>query len=207
MLTDLFAIPKWNFNIPNFEQNKSTILNGVEKIRQKDSGITLSNFGGYHSAITFETSDSPEFNSIFSFLREKCIPQVFNDLNFYGKQHVKINSWINVNKEASYNILHNHIGGEYIGEFVEKVVLFSGVCFIQCPEGSGKLLFKNGLLNNLWFGLLKTNQKSKYISDTIEIDPIEGEIHIWPSYLHHMVHMNKHDKERISIAFNILVKV
>lgn len=206
MRVDLFAIPKWNFKVPNYKTYKQTILDGVQKIKKQDDGAKQSNTGGYQSK-TFHLFHHPEFSSILSFLNTDCMAEIFNDLNF-NQQKFQIISWVNVNTEACFNDIHIHKGESYSPDgAIHGVSLFSGVCFIHCPEGSGKLLFKNSLINNLWYGCSKPKEKNIYTVDSIEIDPIESEIHIWPSYVHHMVYMNKHHEERISIAFDIMVKV
>ncbi|NBW70846.1 MAG: hypothetical protein EBR32_05505, partial [Bacteroidetes bacterium] len=38
----------------------------------------------------------------------------------------------------------------------------------------------------------------------IKIEPEEGSIVIFPSYLPHLVEPNNHDDERISISFNVI---
>jgi ectoine hydroxylase-related dioxygenase (phytanoyl-CoA dioxygenase family) len=38
----------------------------------------------------------------------------------------------------------------------------------------------------------------------LKIEPEEGSLIIFPSYLPHSVEPNKHDEERISISFNVL---
>ena len=38
----------------------------------------------------------------------------------------------------------------------------------------------------------------------IRIEPVEGNIILFPSYLPHSVETNNHDEERISISFNLI---
>jgi len=39
----------------------------------------------------------------------------------------------------------------------------------------------------------------------MSVDPVEGFLFMWPSYLPHSVDQNNHDEERISISFNISI--
>jgi len=101
-------------------------------------------------------------------------------------------SWVNINNNRSAsNIPHNHEG------------ILSGIFYLKAPPGSGKIYFKNPGINTLWEGFKFVEQRNEMTGELINITPIEGEILIWPSYLHHGVLPNEHDDERISIAFNI----
>ena len=49
-----------------------------------------------------------------------------------------------------------------------------------------------------------TSQKNQFTGESIRIEPIEGNIILFPSYLPHSVETNNHDDERISISFNVI---
>jgi uncharacterized protein (TIGR02466 family) len=59
-------------------------------------------------------------------------------------------------------------------------------------------------MNPLWQGAMLTDKKNKFNADKLRLDPKEGHIFLWPSYLPHGVEPNDHDDERISISFNVI---
>ena len=48
------------------------------------------------------------------------------------------------------------------------------------------------------------HKKNQFTGESIRIEPLEGNIILFPSYLPHSVETNNHDEERISISFNII---
>jgi uncharacterized protein (TIGR02466 family) len=101
-----------------------------------------------------------------------------------------LTSWLNVHETMGYNAVHSHPGA-----------LISGVIYLSCPEGSGKLHLRDPRLG-------ATASKSKLLLDIGQeavITPIEGFSILFPSYLEHWVEPStcKETTHRISIAFNI----
>ena len=56
----------------------------------------------------------------------------------------------------------------------------------------------------MWKGCNLSNQKNQFTGESIRIEPVEGNIILFPSYIPHSVETNDHDEERISISFNII---
>jgi len=86
--------------------------------------------------------------------------------------------WFNIAKPGDSTGWHNH---------KEKAVL-SGVYYLQIPKGSGEIVFRKKR-NNIW---------SEW-----SIKPNVGKLILFDSFLEHSVKINKSDKIRISIAFNL----
>jgi uncharacterized protein (TIGR02466 family) len=101
-------------------------------------------------------------------------------------------SWINVNDKYSYNLKHTHPRS-----------LFSGVYYVQVPEGnSGDIVFyrENYMLNYIPPYIVK--DWNNINSSTISIKPKVGMLLIFPSWLEHSVTTNLTNQDRISISFN-----
>jgi len=93
--------------------------------------------------------------------------------------------WANVNQQGGYNIIHNHSGS-----------LLSGVIYIQC-QGTGFVEFYPANYLN------KINHPLWLYNGTRKIDPLEGDLIIFPSYLMHFVEPNPSKLSRINLAFNL----
>jgi len=95
-----------------------------------------------------------------------------------GKK-VSITSWANVNEKGNWNFPHNHIGTD-----------LSGVYYVKVPKDSGQIVFFD----------------PRKIESAMGVQPVEGNLFMFPSYLEHMVTPSESNETRISIAFNICTK-
>jgi uncharacterized protein (TIGR02466 family) len=119
--------------------------------------------------------------------------QACKDLNFVDCDVYVTTAWSNFNDNRScMNVEHVH------GE------TFSGCFYLQIPPQSGKLVILNEGINRMWQGCGLTKEKNGYTVETIHLQPREGQILLWPSYIPHSVTTNSHDLERISVAFNVI---
>ena len=91
------------------------------------------------------------------------------------------NIWVNVTSKGEFQNYHNHLSGD-----PTRFTTYSGTIYIKTPKNSGNIVFTNEDLYN-----------------SIEIEPKEGTIILFPSYLRHAVTPNLSEKERVSMSFNI----
>ena len=115
------------------------------------------------------------------------------DLDFIECDVALTEAWLNVN-DSRQCMNTQHVHGE----------VFSGVFYLQAPEGSGKLSIVNPGINRMWKGGELISQKNNSQEKLFVLNPVEGNIILFPSYLPHSVETNDHDEERISISFNII---
>lgn len=191
-LVQVFSTPLWESPFPNFDIHKKKFLDTVTAFRFKNpEGIFKSNIGGAYQSpmnLTVETDLSP----LFEFVCELGSKAAF-DIQLVNVDTYITAAWANFNDSRSAcNYDHVHTD------------TFSGVFYLQIPPNSGKLVLNNASINPLWQGTLLTEQKNKFNSDKIKIEPQEGHIFLWPSYLPHGVEPNNHDESRISISFNVI---
>jgi len=189
-LISIYSIPVWDMIYPSFDVEKNIFLTSVDEYMQEnpdfsDEGTTNQSAPLLHSKEKLK----PFFDYIY-----QASNKIADDLNFIDRDIYITSSWV------TYHNLRNHIKPEHIHHEV-----FSGVFYLQCPEKSAKLRIKNPGMNPLWNGLILREDKNQFTSESITIEPKEGQIIIWPSYLPHSVETNDHDKNRISISFNILM--
>lgn len=143
----------------------------------------LSNIGGFQS----HNFDEKQFAKKFPEFLDKIL-KVMQIIEEEQKTKLEIdNSWININKKHCFNLPHVH-----------PKALFSAVLYLQTPENSGKIVFKNPTLSE-HYGL---NDKIEGNWGTYSIQPKESDLIIFPSFLSHYVEPNLNEKNRISIAIN-----
>ena len=191
-LTPIYSTPLWQSEYPEFEEYKESFLSSVKEFKEQNptKETPKSNINGYQSPSSLQSVEelSPLFEYICQMGFKACA-----DLNLIDCDIALTEAWLNVN-DSRQCMNSEHVHGE----------VFTGVFYLQIPEGSGKLSIVNPGINNMWKGLTLAAQKNQFTGETIRIEPVEGNIIFFPSYIPHYVETNNHDEERISIGFNII---
>ena len=186
------SVPMWQSEYPEFEEHKEIFLNTVREYKEQNptKETRRSNVNGYQSPDTLH--HVPELRPLFEYICQMGF-KACADLEFVDCDVALTSAWLNVNNSRfcmNVEHVHNHV--------------FSGVFYLVAPEESGKLCVVNPAINKMWTGCDLTSRKNQYTGESILIEPVEGDIILFPSYLPHSVQPNNHDEERISIAFNLI---
>lgn len=191
-IIQIFSTPVWESSFPNFTEHKEEFTKAVIDFREKNpQGVNKSNLGGgYQSPMNLTTEQA--LAPLFEFICQMGMKAAF-DLQFVNVDTYLTAAWVNFNDSRSC-VNYDHVHQD----------TFSGVFYLQIPEKSGKLVVNNPGINPLWQGSMLTDKKNKFNSDKLKIEPVEGHIFLWPSYLPHGVEPNDHDETRISISFNVI---
>ena len=189
-LLSIYSVPFWQSEYPEFESQKELFLNVIKKYKEKNTSVKNSNIFGYQSPNTLHHVD--ELRPLFSYIchmgHKACA-----DLDFIECDIALTSAWLNVNgSRQCMNSDHIHPD------------VFSGVFYLQTPENSGKLVVQNPSINRMWNGCNLALSKNQFTAESIRIEPAEGNVILFPSYLSHSVEPNDHDEERISISFNVI---
>lgn len=168
--------------------NNLLILEECKTIHSRTEGIIKSNVHGWHSELVaganteFENlnklcSEALEFGNFVA--RAQNLNQVFS----------KIDWWININPENTYNAVHSHPKAD-----------MSVVYYVQVAENSGDLV----LLRN--DGATHLDLFAKQPAGLrFNVKPVVGRFYAFPAHLLHYVHSNQSTTERISIAYNLTI--
>lgn len=186
----IYSTPVWQSEYENFEENREKFLEFVHNYRENNpEGKNVSNVGGYQSPKTLQLEGV--FSDLYDHICSIAL-KAASDLDFIDLDIGISSAWININDHKGC------INAQHIHDSV-----FAGVFYLSAPEGSGKLILKNTSMNEMWPGSKLSSEKNQFTATDVQIDPVEGDIILWPSYLPHSVNPNTHDGERISISFNI----
>jgi uncharacterized protein (TIGR02466 family) len=190
-LISIYSVPLWKSEYPDFETNKTVFLDTIRTyVQQNPVSSESSNVRGYHSPDTLHLVS--ELNPLFEYICQMAF-KASSDLNFIECDIAITSAWVNINaSRGCMNMEHIH----------EEI--FSGVFYLHVPKESGKLVIKNEAFNNLWKATTLISEKNQFTGKYTKIEPIEGDIFLFPSYLPHSVETNDHDEERISISFNLI---
>ena len=113
-----------------------------------------------------------KLNPLFNYICEMAMCS-FHKLDITMNQCPVISgSWLNVNhNRGCINHINCHGG------------VLSGVFYLKVPENSGKLVFHNQGINELWEGYVHIKDYNKITTQLSLVEPFEGDLILFPSYL------------------------
>jgi uncharacterized protein (TIGR02466 family) len=171
-------------NVGSLDQRADIISQIKQKQIKFSKGMKNSNEGCYRIS-TPCTDINWLLNKIDVILNHAIEFYADQDSMFKRNLPVNINYWANINSVGSRNNMHSH-----------KSESFSAVYYLQAT-GTGELRFPNPA--NL---LGDCSRTSPFIRDFF-LDPKDGDLVLWPSWMMHEVESNLSSKERINLAFDI----
>jgi len=191
-LMPIYSVPLWQSEYPEFEEHKEIFLSAIRNYKEENptKETPRSNIAGYQSPSTLQGVE--ELRPLFEYICQMGFKAVA-DLDFVDCDIALTEAWLNIN-DSRQCMNSEHVHGE----------VFSGVFYLSAPEESGKLVIQNPAINKMWKGCSLTSQKNQFTGESIRIEPVEGNIILFPSYISHSVETNNHDEERISISFNLI---
>jgi len=159
---------------------------------ERDSGIKLTNVGGWHSQ--FLKPDNEEMRFLITSVQEK-LDKVCEEID-YGV-YASIDNWfININRKNDYHKEHDHPGS-----------FLSAVYYVNAGKFKGNLTFHNPNSIIGWFQSAdKIKSYNHFNSSTWSIQCETGMLIIFPAWLRHEVACNTTEEDRISIVFNCPIK-
>ena len=113
-----------------------------------------------------------------------------------------LHAWPNVNFKGDYHNLHNHPHS-----------WLSGTYYVSVPDQSDADTFRSDLNPSaISFFDPRPQANMNSIRNDGQVDaehrlmPNDGDLFLWPAFLHHLVHPNMADMPRISVSFNVVLK-
>tara|TARA_R110000822_G_scaffold221035_1_gene354810 strand:+ start:742 stop:1362 length:621 start_codon:yes stop_codon:yes gene_type:complete len=185
----IFFTPIWMADIEGV--NNTSLKEYTYSLREKSPGTIISNRGGWHSSETpqpYPQSLVDLFGNIENFANTHCneITKI-NDL-------VIGNWWININGKGNYNQIHDHQNS-----------ILSAVYYVDVPaENTGNLVVHRD--DTAEYFLKKYRNKSPFSELSRQLVPATSRMYVMPSWTKHSVEQNQSDRERISIAINLISK-
>jgi len=175
----------------------------VEQMAQSQLGVKASNLGGWHS--TYALLDAPQWPfDEFKLQVLELYAAVRKELYAHSgplPDALRIQGWANLNGPGDINRSHTHMmGGCH----------WSGVYYVQIPERTqgGRLILQDRVLDEntgprpFWRTPMLHDDPFA-CGREVAIDPVPGEVVLFPSSMHHRVEPFTGSGGRISLAFNI----
>ena len=186
-----FSTPVWASKAENYKETNEEIYNYIKKLQTEDNdGIIKSNVKGWHSK-DFDLKNSVVIK--FINLISPNINQVIKDMQWdINSQTVKITSmWSIINTGGASNARHHHGNSD-----------ISAAYYVRAPENSGEIVFYDPRPAPV-FAHPSSTKPNSLNAMVNSINPAEGGLVLFPSYLDHSVNENLSNEERIVISFNL----
>jgi uncharacterized protein (TIGR02466 family) len=186
-----FSTPVWASKAENYKETNEEIYKYIKKLQTEDNdGIIKSNVKGWHSK-DFDLKNSVVIK--FINLISPNINQVIKDMQWdINSQTVKITSmWSIINTGGASNARHHHGNSD-----------ISAAYYVRAPENSGEIVFYDPRPAPV-FSHPSSTKPNSLNAMVNSINPAEGGLVLFPSYLDHSVNENLSNEERIVISFNI----
>jgi uncharacterized protein (TIGR02466 family) len=186
--SQLFPTTIWQVRLTTLSGQCPGWVSHVTALRAaspKPAGRT--NRQGWNSADS-AVLDHPAFADLDQAIRGHC-RMALDEMGAQGAPFT-LQSWINVHDRGGFNFLHMHDGA-----------LLSGCFYLQVPQGSGSLTFRDprpGVLHSPFKGSGPNACKE------VNLRPDAGLLVLFPHWLEHYVEPHESDVGRIVIAFNAL---
>jgi uncharacterized protein (TIGR02466 family) len=195
----LFVTPLLNRRLavatPEFlEKVKAHVLD----LMVKDKGVRRSNVGGWHSSGDLFNTDDATMKAL-----EAALLGVAAEMSYYRARDFNAEctievdfqggAWANVSYESDFNRPHIHPG-----------FVWSGVFYVDTGPGLPRDDPRANEAGNIEF---LDPRPGNHHSTKHVIRPRAGQVLIFPAWLSHYVNPYRGPGERISIAFNVAVKI
>jgi len=194
-ILSVFATPIGQFEVPNKDELNPPLLEAILKREKESRGQAISNMGGWHSKPDLLDWPEPEIAQ----LREIIQSAVTNMMGFVTQQQgfqtqLGFSAWANVNRENDYNMMHIHPNNHWSGVYYVK----TGDLANDPAPRAGCIEFLDPRAGAGMF----PHPADKWFGKAITLQPKEGLLLLFPSWLYHGVNPFKNSHERVSIAFN-----
>lgn len=173
------------------------IKNFLDTVKVIDGGHAAQ--FGFHSKNTY-VLDHPNCDKLGNFIMD-CIKYFAKEVLMYSyKQYCFSQSWISHKAPGQHHTMHTHpnsliSGVFYYGEYDYDI---PAITFHKPIFGTN--------VSYLFPQYQSDRRKSQYAWETFSVNPSEGLLILFPSYVLHSVPLNTSDKVRKSLAFNVMPK-
>ena len=132
---------------------------------------------------------------------ERAVYDYATEVGLDYRPEFEVQGWVNINRNGDYHNLHNHphswLSGTYYVGMPEQ------------PENAGHRSDLNPGAISFFDPRAQANMNAVRGDGQFDPEyrrfPRPGELFLWPSFLHHLVHPNLAAEPRISVSFNVVL--
>tara|TARA_R100000030_G_scaffold81141_1_gene63866 strand:- start:145 stop:759 length:615 start_codon:yes stop_codon:yes gene_type:complete len=183
----LFPTPFWQIQIKGVDNE--ALKEYAYNLRDNTEGVVISNRGGWHSKEILEPLPDALhilFSNFRDFVNDYCA-------QITGLNQLQVgNFWFNINGKHNYNRTHDHQNS-----------ILSAVYYIDAEgDNIGNFVAERDDTAEFFLGSYKNT--NSFTGTSFPIRPLTGFAFIMPSWVKHSVDANLEDRDRISLAVNLI---
>jgi uncharacterized protein (TIGR02466 family) len=187
----LFATPVVLDRVQGADALNAALERTIAERRAADSGLKLSNRGGWQSQHDFTSWAGAEGQALIA--RAAELAGAHSQSSSGGPPRWRVDAWANVSGEGAFNMPHVH-GGTF----------WSCVYYVRVGEGEGgQLVLHDPRMPGLRMHAPGVRFRNMGPELRAEIQPAAGLMVLFPGWLSHSVEPWQGTGERISVAMNI----
>jgi uncharacterized protein (TIGR02466 family) len=191
----LFATPVVLDRVQGHDALNAALERTIAERRAADSGLKLSNRGGWQSSHDFTSWAGAEGEALIA--RALDLAAAHSQAADRGRPRWRVEAWANVSGEGAFNMPHVH-GGTF----------WSCVYYVRVGEGEGgQLVLHDPRMPALRMHAPGVRFRGMGPELKAEIQPSAGLMVLFPDWLSHSVEPWQGKGERISVAMNIRAAV
>ena len=188
-VAELFPTPVWIFDLPAADANKvnAAVLGWLAKVAWPRpvprNDLSLQTDHNLH--------ETPAFEPLKPFI-DRAVRDVFDYLRLAGLGYLVTGAWINISAPGIRHHAHTH-PNNYL----------SGVYYVTTPSGGDTIRFDDPRPQAHVMQPVQA-QASLMTAGSITVSVIPGRLVLFHSWLQHSVDANVGERERISVAINMM---
>ena len=140
--------------------------------------------------------ECPEMQSVNNYITQKVKEYLYDDCGISEEIIPElVTSWVNLHKKGDWSHQHSHYNS-----------VVSGVWYLSTTPESGDFIIHPD--NKLFGNLLDLPKRvyNEFNVDQYAFLPQNGDMLLFPSTMKHSVRVNNCDNERLSLAFNYMIR-
>lgn len=199
---DLFSTPILKVRPPTDAISPDALATVIRKRMQSDAGIQRSNIGGWHSDTDMTHWGGEAAQALATFATTQVGAHMV-DVAAGGKRKFDwaVEMWANVNRPGSANQLHCHPGSFW------SAVYYADAGGAETKGNGGELILEDPRYPLAYMSvpdLVLRHADRSPMQSQFALRPSTGLLVAFPSWLRHSVRPHGGDRDRISIAINLI---
>lgn len=186
---DYFITRVWSFDLSELAPEFPAWKQSIQALKDKSPEAQgRSNRLGWNSETNlFDNGYFPSLQKA----SEQCFIHCFKEMGIeVDELAFRLSAWVNLTFPGGYNVQHGH-----------QRAYLSGCFYLDTPENSGRIAFADPRPAAVYS---PTDMKGEMSTRRVMLQPMAGQLLIFPSWLEHSVEMNESTQDRISIPMNVV---
>lgn len=211
MINQLFGYPLYKTKLQLDPRSKKQLLGQIIDNYNKNITYTQPRWGCDVFSTFEKFNDDVNYSCVIDSYSNEYV-KLTQEFGLFEHQYKITGIWNNVYRKNYFQEAHDHVGYKIKEQYL---VWFSGVHFLKLSKEHPKLIFHNPghspyqteMFPTAMKTIDKKNLSHSFLSLTVEPTVEEDDLILFPSTLSHSVGLQRVDDLRVTVSFNIGIKV